>query len=260
MKLIHTIFSAITLTVRITLATLAIVFIFESFPLAFSIFGSSMQGSRSIQMPETPEGEIAVSYGWSQSNICHGDLTVSIPLNFYEEYCDAERIRGLSNYTEYVTHTGDTDSIVLITAQIEEQANDYQLNSTETVNFTAAFVQQGIDYVTDRISKDKEEYARYPLETLVDGVGDCEDTAILLADILWQLGYDVALLYLNPDDGAAHMALGVGGNGVKGKWNYEHNGTKYYYLETTAKGWELGEIPNKYEKVEAEVYEINSTL
>lgn len=48
---------------------------------------------------------------------------------------------------------------------------------------------------------------KYPIQTLVDGGGDCEDFSILTASILWSLGHPVALLYLETE-ATAHMAVG----------------------------------------------------
>ncbi|MCL0071918.1 hypothetical protein M1N51_01730, partial [Peptococcaceae bacterium] len=83
------------------------------------------------------------------------------------------------------------------------------------------------------------EYPRYPLETLVDQKGDCEDTSILLASILDAMGFDVALVYVAPP---AHMVVGVTGENLSGFY-YEYSGRKYYYLETAGPGWVVGEVP-----------------
>ena len=48
------------------------------------------------------------------------------------------------------------------------------------------------------------EYPQYPIETLVNDKGDCEDKSILCASFLDLLGYNVSLLSL-PN----HMAVGV---------------------------------------------------
>jgi hypothetical protein len=54
------------------------------------------------------------------------------------------------------------------------------------------------------------------------------------------MGYDVILLLLRD---ANHMALGVAGeDAVQGSY-YIHEGTKFYYVETTGSGWRVGEVP-----------------
>ena len=49
---------------------------------------------------------------------------------------------------------------------------------------------------------------KFPIETYVDGRGDCDDKSLLLAALLAREGYSVALFYFKPE---AHMALGVKG-------------------------------------------------
>ena len=53
-----------------------------------------------------------------------------------------------------------------------------------------------------------QDYPRYPIETLIDGTGDCEDHAILLAQLLSSMNYDAILLKY-----PTHVALGVADTG-----------------------------------------------
>ena len=109
----------------------------------------------------------------------------------------------------------------------------------ETVNFTASFVQNL------RYRLDDEEYPNYPVETLVDKAGDCEDTAILAAALLDAMGYDTVLIrFTSAVEGeAGHMAVGVAVTGVSGGCSYRYDGRTYYYLETTSTSWEWGRCP-----------------
>ena len=106
------------------------------------------------------------------------------------------------------------------------------------MNFAASFV-QNLKYETER-----EEYPNYPVETLVDKGGDCEDTAILTAALLQAMGYDAVLIRFSPpkEGDAGHMAVGVAVTGVSGGRSYSYDGQTYYYLETTS-SWPVGEIP-----------------
>lgn len=78
------------------------------------------------------------------------------------------------------------------------------------------------------------EYPKYPVEMLVDGKGDSEDAAILMAGLLDVLGYDAVLLRY-PD----HMALGIrmeGFNPYYVKYTpkyFMYEGKRYYYVEGT---------------------------
>lgn len=89
------------------------------------------------------------------------------------------------------------------------------------------------------------EYPRYPVETLWDGGGDCEDVAILTAK-LWRLtGFGTALLEL---EDAHHMAVGLLATGLQGYF-FQGPGGTYYYAEATNAGVypnavrRIGEVP-----------------
>ncbi|WP_332448588.1 hypothetical protein [Methanoculleus sp.] len=86
------------------------------------------------------------------------------------------------------------------------------------------------------------EYQKYPVETLVDGKGDCEDAAILMSGLLDALGYDTVLLEYRGDSNhgiEGHMALGIRMdefNPYYAKYTpkyFEYGGKHYYYIEGT---------------------------
>ena len=109
----------------------------------------------------------------------------------------------------------------------------HPFGSQDEVAFVLAFVQQVITYRSE-----EGEYPRYPVETLWEGGGDCEDYSILGAAILLSMGYQVALLLL-----PRHAALGVAGaDGLPGVYA-EHEGVRYFYCEMTGESWRFGELP-----------------
>ena len=64
---------------------------------------------------------------------------------------------------------------------------------------------------------------------------------ITIAEIL---GIDSALILIPeavPD--AGHAAVGLALDNISGTY-YELDGTEYFYSETTAVGWQIGEIPD----------------
>lgn len=67
------------------------------------------------------------------------------------------------------------------------------LDKAEVVNVLLRFTQT-IPYMYDSESVGQEEYWKYPLETLYDGNGDCEDTTILFCAVGKAMGYDTALM------------------------------------------------------------------
>jgi hypothetical protein len=154
------------------------------------------------------------------------------------------------NYSVYITHPSDDAYIGRLVTKIQETARTEGYSEFQTIEFAASFV-QSLPYVTDNVSTGYDEYPRYPVETLVDNVGDCEDTSILMASLVKSMGYGVVLL--SPPN---HMAVGIAwGEGVNGAY-FEYAGTKYYYLETTGDNWRIGQIPDIYKNVGASIYEM----
>jgi hypothetical protein len=68
------------------------------------------------------------------------------------------------------------------------------------------------------------------------------------------MGYDVALIFL-PAPTPDHVAIGIAISGVYGSY-YEVSGKKYFYLETTGEGFEIGQIPTAYQGASAYVYPV----
>ncbi len=73
------------------------------------------------------------------------------------------------------------------------------LDDDEYVELLTAFV-QSLPYASDCA------LPRYPVETIVDGRGDCDDRSLLLAALLNRAGYGVALFYFGE---ANHVAVGI---------------------------------------------------
>lgn len=124
------------------------------------------------------------------------------------------------------------------------------LSDEDKVGVVLSFVQQCIQYEYDDDYCKKAEYFKYPLETLYDMRGDCEDSSILFAAIVKAMGYDVVLceytdLKLYRDKG--HMAVAVALENCYGMY-YEYGGKKYFYCETTNTGWQIGKMPDDYDE------------
>ena len=105
----------------------------------------------------------------------------------------------------------------------------------DRIDFVLSFV-QSLPYTHDDVTTGYDEFRRYAIETLIEGGGDCEDTTILVGAILRGLGEKTALIFT-----PGHIALGVSGN-FSGA-SVTHNGTTYYYCETTGTGWTVGDLP-----------------
>ena len=119
----------------------------------------------------------------------------------------------------------------------------------QKINFVLAFV-HALPY-TDDVTTGFDEFYKYPTETLTEGAGDCEDTSMLFAAILKGMKYELVLII--PE---GHVAVGVKGNFQGGFVSYEND--KYYFCETTAKHWRVGDIPKPYVDVNVQVMPISS--
>lgn len=138
--------------------------------------------------------------------------------------------------------------VVELAGRIKDACTDRGLTAYHQVCAVMAF-QQALSYVNDLESKGREEYVRYPLETLVDKKGDCDCHAICSAAILYSMGYDVVLLKMAYAEGDGHLAIAVeGADGLQGNF-FRHDGRKYYYCEVTpsqgnSMNFRVGEMPD----------------
>ena len=192
----------------------------------------------SIEPTTSSDGTLPRNYKWRYDGR-NWSLTIQIPRYLYDYYKGMERA-PVEDYSIYVTHPkDDNDLINPLAAELKRLAVERGYDSQKTVNFVASFT-QNLAYIED----DEGEYPNYPVETLINKGGDCEDTAILTAALLQSMGYDAVLIrFTSQIEGeAGHMAVGVAVAGVSGGRSYSYDGKNYYYLETTSP-WSLGEIP-----------------
>ncbi len=199
-----------------------------------------------IQEAPLSEKFIIREYSWDYGG---GEWTweLSVYQSMYDYFKEMPRPYTM-NYSVYVTNPLDDPYVDRLVENINKAAAKENYSEYQTVEFAIAFV-QSLPYTVDSATSPFDEYPRYPIETLVDNGGDCEDTSILLASILDSMGYGVILINL-PN----HCAVGVkGGDNIYGtSWTYE--GEKYFYIETTDSGWSIGELPDEYAGASAKLY------
>lgn len=167
---------------------------------------------------------------------------------FYQYFKNLKRVKNVDDYSVYVTNPYDDSYISQLIDRLKETKEKYNYSDRKMVDFAVSFV-QSLVYVPDDISTGYDEYPKYPLETLIENGGDCEDTAILMVSILKKMGYEVVLVHYP----GQHTAVGVKGSAdIPGSY-FEYNGTRYYYLETTGEGWEIGQMPDRYKNSKAKL-------
>ena len=201
-----------------------------------------------IQVTQHYNWEYSTGY-WSTSK---WQWDLPILLSTYAEYYFRPRP---TTWIEWVDMAKDPDDDYYITSMVQK-INEASLlerfTESEKVDFVIAFV-QSLPYTVDEVTTEWNEYPRYPIETLFDRGGDCEDTSILVAALLDRMGYDVCLLILENEN---HCAVGINIEGAYGSY-YENNGKNYFYLETTGEGWKIGDIPPSFTDTSAFIYPLN---
>jgi len=189
--------------------------------------------------PQEIEKDIVKSFAWQHNGKAY-ELSLVLRKAIYDNYKSKARVQYSEWSSEYVAG-GICGEIRALAFRLMEMGKPY--GTYEEVSFVLSFAQQALIY-----TKDEGEYPRYPVESLVDGIGDCEDYSILGASILKLMGYEVALLLL-----PTHVALGVAGAAdIKGHFQ-EYQGNRYYYCEMTEAGWQIGELPEGQENQKIEV-------
>lgn len=181
----------------------------------------------------------------------HWTWNLSIPKALYEAYKNvpvSTRTRnGLEGYG-FLTTTNDY-YLKALAEKLNQTTAEMGYGSYDEVSFVLAFV-QSLPYTSDSVTSGYDEYPRFPIETLVDDGGDCEDTAILFATLTLIMNYGT--VYINPPN---HYAVGILGNDLQGYYLTYQNKT-YYYCETTGDGFKIGDMPEEFQNIDVSIYDI----
>ena len=196
-------------------------------------------------------GDVDRTYVWK-----YNDLTYSVDLTIdYEDYLYAAELydlderstdprNGYAHDKTFVTlsYTDErmapymdelTDKLIA-----EYQSTNFVTEERGLLNYLLAFVQY-LDYRTDLEDSGAREYWKFPLETLCESGGDCEDTSMLFCALAHQcrekLGMDYRTGFIIIPE---HMAGAV-------KLSRD---SEWSYCETTGKSFEVGEVPDDTKK------------
>jgi hypothetical protein len=196
------------------------------------------------------------SFAWDY-NGQHWIWNLSIPVDLYNAYkavpVSTRTSDGPAGYG-FCTTTKDP-YIQSLANELNDTANRQGYDDFHKVSFVLAFV-QSLPYTSDKVTTGYDEYPRFPIETLVDDGGDCEDTSILFATLTLIMSYGT--VYINPPN---HYAVGILGNDLQGTyWTYPEGSNKtYYYCETTGNGFTIGQLPDEFQGQSAFVYPIDES-
>ena len=117
----------------------------------------------------------------------------------------------------------------------------------------------GVLMLVHQISYQEIVPGKYPIETLAEGVGDCDLFAYIAASILEAGGIPVVLLYYRNQ---LHMEIGVdlGRAPTEARvevYSVNVQNVSYYIAECTGEkwreGWRVGETPIEYQNVSSQV-------
>jgi len=232
------------------------------------LVGASVGGIFLIAGDRTyEEKDTQLSFKWADS----GDNTYSITLDL-----TAEQVRTMRKSTidksgtvssdMYKRSSGGTtetvygvkDYIVVDDAVKELEgklAKCYESTYSKAIlgrpslaQFLAWFVQDAIDYEEDGPNTGgMTEYWKYPLETLIDGKGDCEDGSILLAALLTAAGYDAGIFLL-----PGHAMAAINSEEVLSVMYAGNVHFGYYPVETASKAHsdqrrDIGYLSDRYD-------------
>ncbi|MEY3445198.1 MAG: hypothetical protein RLZZ519_3479 [Bacteroidota bacterium] len=167
-------------------------------------------------------------------------LEYDFPWETYHFYQEKQRV--FHNYAVYSYENPQYSLLPDFVGKLQCLADASLMDRETTLRFVIAFVQQ-LEY-----QPENGEYPKFLVETLAERGGDCEDTSILLAAMLRELGYSAILL--NPP---GHMAVAVACDDCQGI-GFNQNGKKFYYVETTASGYAIGEVPEDYKSGKGKAY------
>ena len=191
-----------------------------------------------------------VTYAWENFGRTKTWSTyINLRTEMYDYYSSLDRYYYLSDYEKYIYDEHNAKLCKDLAEYIYNKALENGASKYDAVMDVIAFV-QNLEYQSDLDENGEAiEYPKYPVETLMEKGGDCEDTAILLATMLRELGYGTAIIHFE-----GHLMVGIkGGDTITGTY-FEKDGGRYFVVETTAKGWGIGVLPEKYEGQSAYVY------
>ena len=198
----------------------------------------------------TPEyKDTSITY-YSGDWMHRSTMTVHIDKEKYEYYHSLPRYYRPEDYHYYIEDEHSKSAVKgIVDCILKDGAKEGK--TKDALAYDVIHFVQAIPYKYDIESTGQEDFPKYPLETLYDGCGDCEDMSILLAAALREMNYGVCLFVYDN-----HVAVGVyGGDNFRSPY-FEYNGKKYYYIEATSEGRDIGDIPDEYKGKSAKIIQI----
>jgi len=209
--------------------------------------GGIDDASATITVRPVPDGFIVRHYEWIHDGESL-EWSALLPYNLYQTYRGRLRIPLVDNYDypAYVLDPLDDPTLEELASVLWDRAGGKR---DAFVEWALSFVQGAIAYALDPSNR---EWPLYPIETLVDAAGDCEDTAILLVSLLRAMGVESQLAAVDTDDDSTpdHVlvlvavseayAVGLGCVGGESLTIFSLDGALYAVAETAVESGPLG--------------------
>ena len=219
----------------------------ETAPKEPLVYGDSRVPSYSSTTPDWQ----TIDFEWScQGRATTGKVSVTLDANMYQYYRNLPRYYQSSEYYNYVNDENNRQVVQSIVNAMREIGTELNYDDGDIAREIANFVQQCVEYQLDSETTGQEDYPRYPIETIYERQGDCEDSSILLAALLKEYGYEVGFLRY-----PTHVAVVIRTlDDYSGGAYFQYEGHRYLYIESTATGWSIGAIPEDYQTSTGELY------
>jgi len=192
-------------------------------------YGSELLETEKDSYPKTTLDDQTVT--WEFYDSLDNFYVWTLPIESYESYIRATEPRDIFRLQMY---TGDTVTVRDHTKFVRESFKDVIEEVYDNAGGDEEFI-YGVWYIVSQLttySTDIGEDPRWAVETFTRGGGDCEDLAILIADMIksskHSKNWDIQFVYFDMDNPSRakdvnHVAVTV------------DTGSLFYYIEPTAK-------------------------
>jgi hypothetical protein len=171
-------------------------------------------------------------------------LNITVPYSLYQYYTQQNHFIFNAQYLSQFITPYTMKPVADRLWQIYNNTEDYT---------------NGVLQIVHQITYQESEEGRYPIETLFNGIGDCDLFVYIAGSILEAGGVPVVLLYYHDQ---RHMELGVDVGYQptmtrNGTYSVTYQNATYYIAECTGgtwrSGWRVGECPSDYQNVTSQV-------
>lgn len=134
------------------------------------------------------------SLEWEFEGVSYGISAEMLFSDMYAHTYDNPHLPRFSQRTQAFVetfYTPDEPALKEIHSALEGYGKD--MDRVQYAEFVLRFVQT-VPYLLDEDTRDDDEFWKFPIETLWDGGGDCEDTTFLYGTLMGMSGYRTAFL------------------------------------------------------------------